>query len=368
MPESSAPPAFVALFDGPPEASAHAPGRVNLIGEHTDYHDGFVLPCAIPQRTRVEVRRRRDRRVRAWSTAHPLRIEEFVWGDERRRGDWTDYVAGLTYALRRSGLGVDGFDLRIESDVPVGAGLSSSASLEVAILRALRALFALPLDDVQLARVAQSCEVDFVGAPVGIMDQMAASLANEREALFLDTRSLAFTRIALPSSVDLIVIDSGIAHRHASGGYATRRKESEEAARLLGVTRLRDVPSDALERLSALPPTLARRARHVITENSRVLRAVRALDEGDVVQLGQLFQASHVSMRDDYEVSIAAVDALVDCGRADPDVWGARLTGGGFGGAVVMLARAGRAVRAAARIVRRYRARTGADGRVLVPV
>jgi galactokinase len=327
-----------------------------------------VLPCAIPQRTRVEVRRRADRRVRAWSAAHPDRTEEFVAGEERPRGDWTDYVAGLTYALERCGLRVDGFELRIESDVPVGAGLSSSASLEVAILRALRALFALPLDDVQLARVGQSCEVEFVGAPVGIMDQMAASLANEREALFLDTRSLAFSRIPLPSSVDLIVIDSGIVHRHAGGGYAARRSESEEAARLLGVTRLRDVPPESLERLSALPPTLARRARHVITENSRVLRAVRALEEGDIGHLGQLFEASHVSMRDDYEVSTAAVDALVDCGRSDPDVWGARLTGGGFGGAVVMLARAGRATRAAARIVASYRARTGAAGRVLVPV
>ncbi|MGH9348035.1 MAG: galactokinase, partial [Vicinamibacterales bacterium] len=191
--------------------------------------------------------------------------------------------------------------------------------------------------------------------------------AREREALFLDTRSLHYERIPLPVSLDLIIVDSGLAHRHAGGGYTTRRAESEHAARLLGVALLRDMSTEDLPRLSALPPVLARRARHVVTENSRVLAAVEALRQDDAVRLGQLFTASHASMRDDYEVSTPDIDALVSCARSDPDVWGARLTGGGFGGAVVAIAHPGRASAAAARIADGYRAATGRTGRVLVP-
>jgi galactokinase len=242
--------------------------------------------------------------------------------------------------------------------------LSSSAALDVALLRALREAFALDLDDVELARVARAAETDFVGAPVGIMDPMASSLADERSALFLDTRSLVFERVPLPSSVAIAVIDSGVAHDHATGGYAQRRAECEEATRRLGRS-LRDVES--VDELAGLPEPLLRRARHVVTENARVLAAVDALRAGDVERLGPLLDASHASLRDDFEVSVPDVDRLVDLARADPDVLGARMTGGGFGGAIVALARAGAAESAAARVAAAYATPSGPRGRVLVP-
>jgi galactokinase len=347
---------------------ADAPGRVNLIGEHTDYHDGFVLPCAVPQRTTVTLRKRADRRMRVTSEQVPGETLEYEIGHESVEHRWGDYVQGVTWALGRHHARLGGCEIAIASEVPLGSGLSSSAALEIALLRALRTAFDLRLSDVELARIAQRAEVEFVGAPVGIMDQMASSLAGERDALFLDTRSLEFSRIPLPDDLDLIVIDSGIAHQHAGGDYVTRRRESEEAARRLGVDKLRDAGRDALERLSALPPLLARRARHVITENARVLEARDALLAGDLPRLGALFAASHASMRDDYEISIPAIDTLVAIVSADARVFGARMTGGGFGGAIVAAAQRGTGLDAARRAVDRYQRETGARGSILVPV
>ena len=349
------------------EIAADAPGRVNLIGEHTDYQDGFVLPCAVPQRTHAALVVRSDRRVRVWSAQMGPEPGEYVLGDERRGAGWVDYVQGVTWVLARQGFLLRGFDLRLRSDVPLGSGLSSSAALEVSTMRALRAAFGLALPDVALALAAQRVETDFVGAPVGIMDQMASSLAGEHDALFLDTRSLEFERIPLPESLDLVVTDSGIRHQHASGEYATRRRESEEAARLLGVARLRDIPMDALPRLEALPALLARRARHIVTENDRVLRARTALLTGDLDMLGHLFNASHASMRDDYEVTIEPIDRLVEAATALPHVFGARMTGGGFGGAVVIAAEAGYGRDVAVQVERAYLTQTGHRATTLVP-
>ncbi len=349
------------------EFRADAPGRVNLIGEHTDYHDGYVLPCAIPQRTYAALKVRPDRRVRIWSAAMGPAPIEFELGAEARTGDWGDYVQGLTWALAAAGARIGGFDLRIRSDVPVGSGVSSSAALEVATLRAIRAAFDLPLSEVEVARLAQRAEVEFVGAPVGIMDQMASSLAGERDALFLDTRSLGWERIPLPDTLDLVVIDSGVAHRHAVGEYASRRRESEEAARLLGVARLRDAGPDAFRRLPDLPPLLARRARHVITENERVVQARAALLDASLTRFGELVRASHASLRDDYQVSVAEVDLLVEIACAPPEVFGARMTGGGFGGAVVVATAAGTAASVGAQICDRYARRSGRRARILVP-
>jgi galactokinase len=340
---------------------------VNLIGEHTDYHDGYVLPTVIPQRTRVDLRRRDDSRVRAISRELSQDWEEYEAGRESPGRGWLDYVQGATAALARTGVRVPGFDARIESTIPVGAGVSSSAALAVSLLRALRALLALDLDDVTLARIAQSAEIDFVGAPVGIMDQMACSLGRDRHALFLDTRNLAVVHVPIPTTLEVVVIDSGIPHTHAGGTYATRRRESFEAAERLGVARLRELDTAALPRIAQLPPLLARRARHVVTENQRVLEAVDALREGDGARLGALFAASHASMRDDYETSTPEIDALVTIGQRHPDIFGARLTGGGFGGAVVLLAKAGAARDAADAIVRAYDRQTGRPGHVLVP-
>jgi galactokinase len=215
--------------------------------------------------------------------------------------------------------------------------------------------------------MAQAVETEFVGAPVGIMDQMASSLGRDGEALFLDTRTLAVQRVPLPPAVELVVIDSAIPHAHAGGQYATRRKESFDAAGLLGVDRLRDVDMSALPRIALLPPVPCRRARHVVTENQRVVDAVDALQHGDARRLGRLFSASHASMRDDYEISTPDVDTLVAIAERHEGVYGARLTGGGFGGAVVILAATGRG-RVAGPVIRdEYRRETGRDAMLLVP-
>lgn len=347
----------------PDAVTAEAPGRVNLMGEHTDYQEGFVLPTLIPQRTRIALRRRADRQVRATSVEFGSGIYEL--GHESRGKAWLDYVQGVTAALAQRQLAIDeGFDAQITSEIPGGAGVSSSAALTVALLRGLRALFGLALDDVALAMVARAAETDFVGAPVGIMDQMACSLGIAGEAMLLDTRSLDITRIALPPTVWFAVIDSGVSHQHASGGYQARRRESFDAAAALGVAHLRDAGPDAMARLGELPPVLARRARHVMTENGRVLEAADALRAGDARRLGTLFNASHQSLRDDYEVSTPEIDRLVDIARHHDAVYGARLTGGGFGGAVVVAMQPDDGGEAT-RIATEYAAATGRPGSVL---
>lgn len=358
---------FEALFGRAADVDADAPGRVNLIGEHTDYNGGFVLPVAMPQRTQVSAARRPDRRVRLWSAQYPGEAPvEYELGGETRGGDWADYVKGMTRVLGE-GAELCGFDARVESDVPVGSGLSSSAALEIAAGRALRALCGLEIDDVALARAGQRAENEFVGAPVGIMDQMACSLADTTSALFLDTRTLEYSRVPIPERAGLIVIDSGVAHSHAKGDYAARRRECAEAARLLGVGELRDVGVADLARVNALPDPLNRRARHVVTENARVLATVAAFAAGDLGRAGQLFTESHASMRDDFDVSIEPIDTLVRCAIAIQGVYGARLTGGGFGGAIVALAEAGAVARAARAIVRAYANAGQEGGRILVP-
>ncbi len=358
---------FAELYGRSATARGEAPGRVNLIGEHTDYNGGFVLPAAIPRRTIVDLAPRTDRVVRAWSEEFaPSEPIEYTLGEEQRRHEWIDYVQGLTWVLAGDGLH-QGFDVRIESTVPLGSGLSSSASLEIALGRAVREAFALPLDDVTLAVRGRRVETDFVGAPVGIMDQMACSLADTTSALFLDTRTLEYSRVPLPTDAALLVIDSGIKHRHAGGEYKTRREECARAAALLGVPELRDVGSDELPRVNALPEPLNRRARHVVTENARVLDTVDALKRSDLAAAGRLFDASHASMRDDFQISIPQIDALVEVARGVQGVYGARLTGGGFGGSIVALANRARAPEAAHLIVHAYNRDHQGAARVLVP-
>jgi galactokinase len=357
---------FETRFGRAPEVMASAPGRVNLIGEHTDYNGGFVLPMAIPQKTRVALARRDDGAVVCSSVQMGDGAEAIRLGAEVRSETWTDFVAGVTQALARAGQTIAGFDVAVDSEVPIGGGLSSSASLEVALLRGLRQLYQLAIDDIAIARLGQRAENDLVGAPVGIMDQMAASLAGDGTALFLDTRSLGFERVAVPAGAEVLVIDSGIHHRHSSGEYRIRRGECVRAAELLGVPELRDVAGSDLGRLAALPPTLRRRARHVVTENARVLEAVAALRAGDIAEMGALMDASHVSMRDDFDISLPEIDRLVELARAAPLIAGARLTGGGFGGSIVALGQAG-AVAAFPQIAAAYEQATGQRATLLVP-
>lgn len=359
---------FERLFGVQPTVRTSVPGRVNLIGEHTDYNGGYVLPTVIPQRTQVEFRLRADDLVRVSSVntgQHPP--FEYRVGRETKVGRWVDYVQGVTWALADAGHAVRGADIRIESSVPLGSGLSSSAALEIALLRAFREALSLSLEDVPMALMGQRVENHFVGAPVGVMDQMACTLAGDGQALFLDTRTLEWTLAPLPAEAELVVINSGVAHNHSKGDYRTRRAECEEAARRLGVPQLRDIDVADLPRVMALPDPYNRRARHVVTEDARVLDAVRAMKAGDVATLGTLFYASHDSMRDDYEVSIPEIDTLVELGRADADVYGARLTGGGFGGSIVMLARLGCGSSVARRVASAYKQKTGRTATVLVP-
>jgi galactokinase len=349
-----------------PDVVADAPGRVNLIGEHTDYNGGFVLPTAIPQRTRVRLRRRADDRAIVTSAQLGGPVEYRVGGEQPQRS-WIDYVQGVTKYLVEAGHHVGGFEAIVDSAVPIGSGLSSSAALEVSVMRALSGAYGLALDPIAVAQIGRRAENEFVGAQTGVMDQMAASLADLGSALFLDTWKMEYELIPMPAAAELAVINSGVAHDHARGDYNTRWRECQEAAAALGVAQLRDVPLDDLARVEALPEPLNRRARHVVTEDARVLRAVDAMRRGNLANLGELFFASHASMRDDYEVSVPQVDLLVELARAEPDVFGARLTGGGFGGSVVVLVRKGAAGALAARVAGKYAEQSGQTPTVLVP-
>lgn len=338
--------------------SAHA--RVNLIGEHTDYNGGLVLPTLIPPRTTVTVVPTSGTVISVVTDAAGLEAAASTIDAPVARGDWSDYVVGVADALRRRGAPVGGFDARVRSNVPPGAGLSSSAALMVATARALRDAFSLDVDDREIARAAHDAEYSFVGARVGRMDQLVCSLGHEREALFIDMRDLATRALPLGDlDLEIAVIDSGIRHAHATGGYNTRRSECEQAATLLGVRTLRDVEADA--DLSLLPAPLASRVRHVMSENDRVLAAVAAIEDGDVRALGEIVDAGHASLRDLFEVSLPAIDAIVSAAQAEPEVWGARLTGGGFGGSVLVLTRRGAAARVAKRVA------AASSGRVVVP-
>ncbi|GAA5512796.1 galactokinase [Deinococcus carri] len=340
---------FADLFGRSPEVTAQAPGRVNLLGEHTDYQGGFVLPSAIPQHTVVALGRSGGERHRLYSVNYGQMLE--VTPGETG----TEFAPYVTGCLALTGV-PDVLDVWISSDVPSG-GLSSSAALEIATLRALRELYALPLSDVDLALLGQRVEHEFVGVKSGIMDQMASSLADTRHMLFLDTRTLERRKLPLPAGGEVLVLDSGVPRRLAESGYNTRRAEVEEAARLLGVPELRDVAD--VEALADLPELLLRRARHVVSENARVLRALDA----PAPLFGELMNASHASLQSDYEVTVPRVDELVALLQAHPDVYGARMTGAGFGGAVVALARTDTAQRVARDVLAQY----GPDGKQVVP-
>ncbi|MFZ9595751.1 MAG: galactokinase [Bdellovibrionia bacterium] len=352
-----------------PTIRVQSSGRVNLIGEHTDYNGGFVLPTLIPQQTSIEMRPNGTDRVRVSSTSveDAGQVLEYSLGHEQRSSGWLDYVQGVTHVLKRQGFSISGFDAVIHSEIPMGGGLSSSAALEVALMRALRQGFSLSLGDVEIARLSQKVENDFVGARVGVMDPMACSLAEPGIALFLDTRSMEYQKVALPKNVELMVIHSGVSHRNCGGGYNTRRSECEQACEQLGVSELRDLGVSDLPRLKVISPLLQKRARHVIQENDRVLAAVQAIRSQDLSRLGELFRESHASMRDDYEVSIPEIDLLVELTCQQPSVYGARLTGGGFGGSIVALVHPHQGPATALQIGSEYQKRTGIEPRILVP-
>jgi galactokinase len=341
------------------DAIAAAPGRVNLLGEHTDYNDGFVLPVAIAQRTRVAMRRNGTDAF----ALHAVELGETVRFsfDAPPTDHFASYVYGCLVLARAQRADVPGLDIEVSSEVPMGVGLSSSAALEVATLRCLRTLLHLAFDDVLIAQLAQRAEIEFANVRCGIMDQMASSLASTDRALLIDTRSLERHDVPLPAGSAVLVLDSGVPRTLAGSGYNQRRAECEAAAQQLGVASLRDVVK--LDDIERLPDLLRRRARHVFTENARVLQA---LECRDAAAFGLLMNASHASLRDDYEVSTPELDLLVALLQAHPAVYGARLTGAGFGGACVALCRQDAVSAVADAVVAQYNAQ-GHKGRQLVP-
>jgi galactokinase len=352
---------FEDVFITAPSVSAAAPGRVNLLGEHTDYNDGFVLPTAIPQQTRVTLRRREpgDSAFRVYSAE--LDTMATFTAEQAPTEHFATYVYGCLRELAGRGVDVPPLDVHIQSDVPIGIGVSSSAALEVATLRAVRALLRLPLDDVSIATLGQQAEIKYAGVNVGIMDQFAASLADTAHMLFLDTRTLEYRLLALPVGSEILVIDSGVPRELANSDYNARRAECEAAARSLGLSALRDVSDVAA--VESLAEPQRRRARHVVTENRRVLDASRGIN---AEAFGDLMNASHRSLRDDFQVSIEALDILVGLLQHDSKVFGARLTGAGFGGACVALCQTGEGTGVAERVLVDYDD-TGHRGLRLVP-
>jgi galactokinase len=353
---------FARRFGVAPGAVASAPGRVNLLGEHTDYNDGLVLPTAIALSTEVALGSSRDGRFHFISEELPGTSATVDFDDgERPPAGYGRYVHGCVEVLRHSGYLVGPCCIAVRSTVPMGAGLSSSAALEVAVLRGLRLLHGLDYDDVTLARLAQRAEIDYAGVQCGIMDQMTSSIGEPGQLLFLDTRSLESRLLPFPPETEIAVFDSGVSRSLAASGYNERRRECEEAAKALDVASLRDVVEPA--RVESLPSPLRERARHVVTENSRVLAAVK--DGVDARTFGRLMNESHRSLRDDFAVSVPALDALVECVVAQDSVYGCKLTGAGFGGACVALLRAGEGDRVRDAALRAY-AQVGHEGRALL--
>ncbi|MBA3811533.1 MAG: galactokinase, partial [Caulobacteraceae bacterium] len=317
-----------------PTVAFRAPGRINIIGEHTDYNLGLVMPAAIDRWCTVRARTNGARRLRVRSSAFAGAVDLDL-DALTNTGTWSAYVAGVAFVLARAGVALVGADLEIDSDVPVGAGISSSAALEVATVRALLALAGETADGTQVAHWAREAENDFVGIPCGIMDQFASANGVAGAAMMLDCRTLEATPVPVPTSARFLVVNSMQPHVHAGGEYAARRADCEAAARLLGIQTLRDLDEADLPRaLPRLPQGLGRRARHVVTENARVRLAATAMSAGDLRALGGLINASHASLRDDMRVSLPMIDALAEIAQATAGVYGARVMGGGFGGCV----------------------------------
>jgi len=337
--------AFSERTGSAPEGVWAGPGRINLIGEHTDYNDGFVLPLAIDRQVLAAAAVRTDGLARCWSTedAYADAPAEVALDDVSPQDPpqgWAAYPLGVAWALRQAGVGVPGFDLVVDSDVPGGAGVSSSAALESAVALALVDLVGAQLSRPDLAVAGRRAENEIVGAPTGVMDQMAALCSREGHALFLDCRSLHFEQVPLDldaAGLALLVLDTRTTHSHATGEYGERRRACEQAAQVLGVPALRDATPEQVDAArDELGDVVHRRARHVVTENERVLAAVDLLRAGDLRGVGSLLDASHRSMRDDFEISSPELDTAVEAAQAAGAV-GARMTGGGFAGSAIAL-------------------------------
>ncbi|MGF1905660.1 galactokinase [Aliivibrio salmonicida] len=334
--------AFNSVLSYTPTHIVQAPGRVNLIGEHTDYNDGFVLPCAINYQTVVAAAKRDDNIVRVVSVDYGNETDEFDITQEitfQENKMWANYIRGVVKCLIGRGFEFKGADIAVSGDVPQGAGLSSSAALEVVIGQTFKELYSLNISQAEVALNGQQAENEFVGCNCGIMDQMVSAEGNENHAMLLDCRSLETTAVAMPEDMSVVIINSNKKRGLVDSEYNTRREQCEEAARIFGVKALRDVSIDMFNaKAHELDEMVAKRARHVITENDRTEEAAKVLASGDMKRMAVLMAESHASMRDDFEITVKEVDALVDIVKnVIGENGGVRMTGGGFGGCIVAL-------------------------------
>jgi galactokinase len=359
---------FSAYFTAKPDFIARAPGRVNLIGEHTDYNDGFVLPMAIDRAIWLAFRPRDDSTVRLFSSDFGTDSVFDLHSLTPGKG-WVEYAKGIAHELQQAGYNLRGFDAAITGDVPRGAGLSSSAALELAIARAFAAVSNIEWDAPKMARLAQKAENEWVGVNCGIMDQMASAASREGHALFLDCRSLEIQHIPLPKVAAIVILDTSTRRGLVDSAYNERRSQCEEAAHWFGVKALRDVSLEEFGKRnteSGLSEIAWKRARHIVTENARVLEAVEAMKSGDAKRIGKLFYASHVSLREDFEVTNDALDIMVACAQEQDGCYGARMTGAGFGGCAVALIEEEKAGAFVNAVGSAYRHRSGNEAGIYV--
>jgi len=354
-------------FGGAPAWVARAPGRVNLIGEHTDYNDGFVLPMAIDRAVWIALRPRADRQVKVHSLdfgeTHSFSVVELGCN----QGGWIEYLRGMAWALEKKDRNLGGWEGVTAGDVPIGAGLSSSAAMELATARAFSAVSGFSWDAREMALLAQKAENGWVGVHCGVMDQMISAAGEEGHALLIDCRSLETRSVPLPPGTAVVILDTATRRGLVDSAYNERRRDTAAAAHVLGVDALRDVSVAALERRAGtMKPLTYRRARHVVTENERTLRAADALERGDAAEVGSLMNQSHTSLRDDFEVSREELDAIVALAQAQPGCHGARMTGAGFGGCAVALVEAAAAPRFAQEVAAKYQAAVGLAAKVYV--
>jgi galactokinase len=369
-PKARAIDAYRRHFGAEPEMIFRAPGRVNLIGEHTDYNDGFVLPAAIDRETVVAIGRADGRKITAIASDFGDDRDSFSLADpvEHVPADWANYVRGVAQALIADGFALAGAQMAIAGDVPLGSGLSSSASLEVAVGNALVGVTGQSIDSTRMAKIAQRAENEFVGCACGIMDQLISTRGEAGHALLIDCRSLDCTPVSIPEGVSIIIAHSGVRHAHAGGEYNDRRQQCETAAKHYGVSALRDLTFEQLETgKTGLDDVSFRRARHVVTENARTEAAASALKRGNLQRLGELMEQSHASMRDDFEITVPAVDQLAAIMVAPLNGdGGARMTGGGFGGCVIAVAPDARVSSVVKAIADQYRTPEGLPADVFV--
>lgn len=355
---------FSSIFGYAPTHFIQAPGRVNLIGEHTDYNDGFVLPCAINYQMVVAAAKREDNIIRVIAVDYQNEVDEFNLDNSIEfvpNKMWANYVRGVIHFLQKDNYSFHGMDIAISGNVPQGAGLSSSAALEVAIGQTLKTLYQLPISQKEIALNGQKAENQFVGCNCGIMDQLISACGEENHALLIDCRSLETSAVTMPENMVVMIINTNKKRGLVDSEYNTRRQQCEEAAHILNVTALRDATlEDLLAKKAVMSEVVYRRARHVITENSRTLDAAEALRRGDLTTLSQLMMQSHHSMRDDFEITVKEVDSLVEIVKSViSDRGGVRMTGGGFGGCVVALVTPDLVDKVVDSVKAQYEAKTG---------